>query len=81
LQLVKKSKLCGIYHTNRFCAFGKWKKKVGIFGSFGSNFPTSDASLSRIVDESRQALAFLSEEERAWIFYRTAEALYPSLAR
>jgi len=62
-----------------------FRRVVDVFGAsriaWGSNFPTSDASLSRIVAESRQALAFLTEEERAWIFHRTAEHLYPSLAR
>jgi predicted TIM-barrel fold metal-dependent hydrolase len=62
-----------------------FRKIVDVFGAsriaWGSNFPTSDASLSRIVAESKEAMAFLSEEERAWIFHRTAETLYPSLAR
>ena len=49
--------------------------------AWGSNFPTSDASLKRIVDESLQATAFLSEQDKEWLFRRTAETLYPSLAR
>ncbi len=58
---------------------------VDVFGAsriaWGSNFPTSGASLSEIVTESQQALAFLSAEDRDWIFRRVAERLYPSLAR
>lgn len=62
-----------------------FQKVVDTFGAsriaWGSNFPTSDASLSRIVEESRAALAFLPDGDREWIFRRTAERLYPSLAR
>ena len=61
-----------------------FRKVVDVFGApriaWGSNFPTSDASLSRIVDESLAATAFLSLVEREWLFRRTAEQLYPSLA-
>jgi predicted TIM-barrel fold metal-dependent hydrolase len=62
-----------------------FRKVVDVFGApriaWGSNFPTSDVSLAHIVAESRQAMAFLTDDERAWIFHRTAERLYPSLAR
>ena len=62
-----------------------FRKVVDVFGArriaWGSNFPTSDASLKRIVEESLQAAAFLPEADREWIFRRTAEHLYPSLAR
>lgn len=62
-----------------------FRKIVDVFGAsriaWGSNFPTSDDSLSRIVDESRKALHFLPANEREWIFARTAERLYPALAR
>ncbi len=62
-----------------------FRKVVETFGAsriaWGSNFPTSDASLTNIVTESRQAMAFLSEEDQDWIFRRTAQRLYPSLAR
>ena len=61
-----------------------FRKVVDVFGAsriaWGSNFPTSDASLYRIVEESKAALAFLPENDRDWIFGRTAERLYPSLA-
>ncbi len=62
-----------------------FRKVVDIFGAdriaWGSNYPTSDVSLSKIVSESRAALAFLSDNDQEWIFRRTAEKLYPSLAR
>ena len=62
-----------------------FQKVVDLFGAsriaWGSNFPTSDASLKRIVTESLQALSFLPEGDQEWIFRRTAERLYPSLVR
>ena len=62
-----------------------FRKVVDVFGAariaWGSNFPTSDASLVRIVAESKAAFAFLSAEERAFFFHRTAQHLYPALAR
>ena len=62
-----------------------FQKVVDLFGAsriaWGSNFPTSDASLKRIVTESLQALSFLPEADQEWIFRRTAERLYPSLVR
>ncbi|MDF2114430.1 amidohydrolase family protein [Roseiarcaceae bacterium H3SJ34-1] len=62
-----------------------FRKVVEVFGAsriaWGSNFPTSDASLKRIVEESRGAMAFLSETDQDWIFHRTAEQLYPALSR
>ena len=66
--------------------FEPWFRKiVDVFGAhriaWGSNFPTSDPSLKRIVDESLEACSFLSEVESEWIFRRTAERLYPALAR
>ncbi len=66
--------------------FAPWLRKVvDVFGpqriAWGSNFPTSDSSLKRIVDESLAATDFLAAEEREWIFRRTAERLYPRLAR
>ena len=66
--------------------FEPWfRRVVEAFGAariaWGSNFPTSDDSLVRIVEESRVALAFLPDSEREWIFHKTAERLYPELAR
>lgn len=66
--------------------FEPWfRKVVDVFGAnriaWGSNFPTSDNSLSKIVDESKAAMAFLTTDEQDWIFRRTALKLYPSLAK
>jgi len=62
-----------------------FRKVVDVFGAdriaWGSNFPTSDVSLKKIVDESKAGFAFLTQEERDHIFYRTAETLYPTLKR
>lgn len=62
-----------------------FRKVVDVFGAdriaWGSNFPTSDVSLKTITDESKAAFAFLTQEERDHIFYRTAERLYPTLKR
>ncbi len=61
-----------------------FRKVVDVFGAsriaWGSNFPTSDVSLKLITDESLKAMAFLSQDELEWIFHKTAEHLYPSLA-
>lgn len=57
---------------------------VGVFGShriaWGSNLPASAGPLTKTVAEAREALACLSDEDQAWIFGKTARALYPSLA-
>ena len=62
-----------------------FRKVVDVFGAsriaWGSNFPTSDASLEVIVKESLAAMAFLPAQDQEWIFQRTAEKLYPSLKR
>ena len=65
-------------------AFQPYFQRVAdAFGSpriaWGSNFPTSDASLTRIVDESRTALSFLPERDQQFIFNGTAAKLYPLL--
>jgi L-fuconolactonase len=62
-----------------------FRKVVDTFGAdriaWGSNFPTSDSSLKKIVDESVAALSFLSPQDQDWIFRGTAEKLYPTLKR
>jgi len=59
-------------------------KVVEAFGAgrlaWGSNFPTSPGTLAEILDEARAGLASLTDDERAWIFGKTALSLYPSLA-
>lgn len=60
-----------------------FKRVVDEFGSrriaWGSNFPASTGSLKQILDESREALAFLPQQDQDNIFGRTALSLYPVL--
>jgi predicted TIM-barrel fold metal-dependent hydrolase len=57
---------------------------VEVFGrhriAWGSNFPASPGPLAAILDKAKETLRCLSAEDREWIFGRTAQALYPSLA-
>jgi predicted TIM-barrel fold metal-dependent hydrolase len=57
---------------------------VEVFGSrrvaFGSNFPASLGTLTEIVNTAKAQLACLSPEDQPWIFAKTAQTLYPSLA-
>jgi predicted TIM-barrel fold metal-dependent hydrolase len=57
---------------------------VATFGAqrlaWGSNFPTSPGTLAEILATAQDGLASLSEDDRAWIFGRTAQRLYPRLA-
>lgn len=59
-------------------------KVVGEFGAnrvaWGSNYPASEKPLADLVTLAQETLAFLPESDRAWIFFRTALALYPALA-
>jgi predicted TIM-barrel fold metal-dependent hydrolase len=48
--------------------------------AWGSNFPTSPGTLAEILATARESLASLSEEDREWIFSKTAQKLYPTLA-
>jgi L-fuconolactonase len=48
--------------------------------AWGSNFPATDDTLSGILGKAQAALAFASADERDWIFGKTAQRLYPSLA-
>jgi L-fuconolactonase len=48
--------------------------------AWGSNFPATDDTLAAILGKARAALAWASAEDRAWIFGKTAQRLYPSLA-
>jgi L-fuconolactonase len=48
--------------------------------AWGSNYPASERSLPELVSLARDTLAFLPDRDREWIFSRTAQALYPSLA-
>lgn len=59
-------------------------KVVASFGAnrlaWGSNFPTSPGTLAEILADARAGLASLSNEDRSWIFAKTAQRLYPALA-
>jgi predicted TIM-barrel fold metal-dependent hydrolase len=59
-------------------------KVVTAFGArrlaWGSNFPTSPGTMSEILATAQKGLSSLSAEDQAWIFARTAQHLYPSLA-
>jgi L-fuconolactonase len=57
---------------------------VQVFGAdhlaFGSNYPASAGPLKKLIEQGHACFAALSEEERAWVWGRTAQVLYPSLA-
>ena len=57
---------------------------VEVFGArrlaWGSNYPTSPGTLAEILATAQAGLASLSEDDRAWIFGKTALKLYPALA-
>src|ERR1700743_3864802 len=59
-------------------------KVVQAFGAqrmaWGSNFPTSPGTLAEILSTAQAGLASLSADDRAWIFGKTAQKLYPALA-
>lgn len=48
--------------------------------AWGSNFPTSPGTLADILATAQAGLASLGEADRAWIFGKTAQQLYPALA-
>lgn len=48
--------------------------------AWGSNFPTSPGTLAEILATAQAGLACLTPVERAWVFGKTAERLYPRLA-
>ncbi len=56
---------------------------VDAFGAqrmaWGSNFPTSPGTLKEILATAQKGLACLSDEDRLWIFGKTAQTLYPAL--
>jgi predicted TIM-barrel fold metal-dependent hydrolase len=47
--------------------------------AWGSNTPASAGTLAELLADARAALAALSREDRDWIFFRTAQKLYPDL--
>ncbi len=62
-----------------------FRKAVDAFGAqrigWGSNYPAANGSLAGILAEARAALAALAPAEQDWIFHRTAQTLYPALAK
>jgi L-fuconolactonase len=61
-----------------------FRKLIDTFGAnriaWGSNFPATDDSLAGILGKARSALSFANADELAWIFGKTAQRLYPTLA-
>jgi L-fuconolactonase len=57
---------------------------VEVFGAhrlaWGSNFPASEGTIKANLDIAKARLACLPAEAQEWIFARTAQALYPTLA-
>jgi L-fuconolactonase len=57
---------------------------VGEFGAnrlaFGSNYPASAGPLKKLVDQGHACFAGLSDEDRSWVWARTAQSVYPELA-
>ncbi|HEY7300099.1 MAG TPA: amidohydrolase family protein [Xanthobacteraceae bacterium] len=61
-----------------------FRKIIDTYGAdriaWGSNFPATNDTLSGILRKAQAAFGFASEDERAWIFGKTAQRLYPKLA-
>jgi predicted TIM-barrel fold metal-dependent hydrolase len=59
-------------------------KVVSEFGAsriaWGSNYPSTKGSLPEILATARKALATVSDADKSWIFAKTAQLVYPSLA-
>jgi len=61
--------------------FGRVVKEFGASRiAWGSNYPASSLTLPQLVALAREALAFLPQRDQDFIFFRTAQALYPALA-
>jgi predicted TIM-barrel fold metal-dependent hydrolase len=60
-------------------------KAIKEFGAnrvcWGSNFPAAEPPLPELIAMARKALAFLPQGDQDWIFYKTAQSLYPALAK
>jgi L-fuconolactonase len=48
--------------------------------AWGSNFPSSKGTLPEILAAAQEGLQSVNEEDRVWIFGKTAQQLYPVLA-
>ena len=57
---------------------------VKVFGAdhlaFGSNYPASAGPLKKLIEQGHACFAGLSDDDRAWVWGRTAKMLYPTLA-
>ena len=49
--------------------------------AWGSNYPSSEGSLPELLALATSALAKLPQGDRDWIFHKTAQTLYPVLAK
>jgi predicted TIM-barrel fold metal-dependent hydrolase len=60
-------------------------KVVDAFGAsrigWGSNFPNSVGTLTEILGAAKKAFSFAKASDQDWIFGKTAEVLYPVLAK
>ena len=60
-------------------------KLVSTFGAsriaWGSNYPSSEGSLPELLALAKNTLSCLSKEDQSWIFAKTAQSLYPALAK
>jgi predicted TIM-barrel fold metal-dependent hydrolase len=60
-------------------------KIIDTFGAsriaWGSNFPNSVGTLREILGAARNAFSFAKESDQDWIFGKTAQTLYPVLAK
>jgi predicted TIM-barrel fold metal-dependent hydrolase len=61
-----------------------FRRLVSAFGAsrlaWGSNYPSSEGSLSELLLLATSTLECLSASDREWIFAKTAQSLYPALA-
>jgi L-fuconolactonase len=48
---------------------------------WGSNFPAAKPPLPELLAMARNALSFLPQQDQDWIFFRTAQTLYPALGK
>jgi len=59
-------------------------KLVAVFGAsriaWGSNYPSSEGSLSELLALAKTSPACLSQADQDWVFAKTAQNLYPALA-
>ncbi len=63
---------------------GFMTRLVSVFGAdriaWGSNYLSAPGTLSEIIASAKAACVGLSDDDRSWIFARTAQRLYPALA-